>query len=174
MVDLPTDEAPDGQPAETESGPLAKFFAVLVVLGTLALAGVVLYRIYPTHLHEKSNPGFIDNVFGTDLVVFASRVILLSAGCVLAVAAVFIVVSFWKRAKAGHWMSKFGPLETQAVEDLQGVVQAWQGWWQEEFERASELEERVAQSDHLLAELNENYQAALVEIQRLEGIDEEP
>jgi hypothetical protein len=144
-----------------------------VLLSVFALAGIVLYRIYPPHLHEKTDPGFIDNVFGSNLVVFASRVILLSAGGVLAVAAVFIVISFWKRAKAGHWMSRFGPLETQAVENLQGVVEQWQGWWQEEFQRRTELEERVEQSDQLIEELNEGYQAALVEIARLQGIENE-
>lgn len=144
-----------------------------MLLLVLALAGVVLYRIYPSHLHEKTNPGFIDNVFGSNLVVFASRVILLSAGGVLAVAAVFIVISFWKRAKAGHWMSRFGPLETQPIEDLRGVVEHWPGWWQEEFERRTALEEQVAQSDRLFEELDESDQAALVEIARLKGIENE-
>jgi hypothetical protein len=167
MVEPPEVESEVEQPQE--SGPVARAFGVLFIFGFLALVGVVFYRIYPTHLHEKTNPGFIDNVFGTNLVIFAARVILLSAGGVLAVAAVFIVISFWKRGKAGHWMSKFGPLETQAVENLEGVVAQWQQWWQEEFQRRTELEERVEQSDRLLEELNESYQAALVEIDRLQG-----
>jgi hypothetical protein len=164
------ESADDGdQQATTESGPVAKGFGFLMVFAVLALAVLVLYRIYPPHVHEKSNPGFIDNIFGSDLVVFASRVVLLSAGGVLAVAAVFIVISFWKRGKAGHWMSRFGPFETQAVENLEGVVEQWQQWWQEEYQRATELEERVEQSDLLLDELNNNYQAALGEIARLQG-----
>lgn len=165
----PLTPEPETEQETTQSGPVAKGFGFFMVFAVLALAGLVLYRIYPTHLHEKTNPGFIDNIFGSDLVVFASRLVLLSAGGVLAVAAVFIVISFWKRGKAGHWMSRFGPFETQAVENLEGVVEQWQQWWQEEFQRATELEERVEQSDQLLAELNTNYQAALGEISRLTG-----
>lgn len=92
---------------------------------------------------------------------------LLSTAGVLAVAAVFIVISFWRRAKRGHWMVRFGPFETQAVEDLQGTVDQWTEWWQEEDARRTELEERVEQSDRLLNELNERYQAALVQIGQL-------
>jgi hypothetical protein len=169
----PLTSDPENEQQTTESGPVAKAFGFLVLFAVLALAGLVLYRIYPTDLHAKSNPGFIDNIFGSDLVVFAARIVLLSAGGVLAVAAVFIVISFWKRGKAGHWMSRFGPFETQAVENLEGVVEQWQQWWQEEFERASELEERVEQSDQLLAELNASYQAALVENARLTGNEDE-
>lgn len=138
--------------------------ALLVLLAPVAL---LVYRVYPNQHPLQKNPNFIDVIFANNLVLFAARLVLLSAAGVLAVAAIFMVISFWKRGKAGHWMSKFGPLETQAFEDLRGAVEQWQGWWEEEFDRRTELEERVEQSDQLIADLNTNYQAALVEIARL-------
>ena len=85
----------------------------------------------------RSNPHLLrDNVFANNLVLFAARLILVAGGVVLAVTAVFVVMSFWQRGKAGHWLTRFGPLETQAVEDLRGEVEAWQNNW---FERPRRL-----------------------------------
>lgn len=158
------DEAPE--PADEPSYAGRGFLMLGLLAAGLAL---VIYRIYPTHHPLAKNPNFVDLIFSNDLVVLAARLVLLSAAGVLAVAAVFIVISFWKRAKAGHWMSRFGPFETQAVEDLQGAVNQWIQWWQEEYNRRTELEERVEQSDQLLNELNDLYQGALVEVDRLRG-----
>jgi hypothetical protein len=140
-------------------------FLVLMLGG----GGFLLYRMYPAHHPLAKKPNFVDLIFANNLVVFAARIVLLSAAGVLAVAAVFVVVSFWKRAQAGHWMSRFGPFETQALQDLTGLLEQWQGWWQEEFGRRTELEERVEQSDVLIQELQQRYEEAVVEIARLRG-----
>lgn len=159
-------EVAEGEPAkEPTYAGRGLFFLAIIVAGF----GLVSYRVYPSRHPLERHPNFIDLIFANNLVVFAARLVLLSTGVVLAVAAVFIVISFWMRGKAGHWMSRFGPFETQAVENLEGAVAQWQQWWQEEFERRTELEERVEQSDRLLAELNEHYQEALVEIAQLRG-----
>lgn len=64
----------------------------------------------------------------------------------------FIVISFWRRAKRGHWMVRFGPFETHAVEDLQRTVDQWTEWWQEEYarRRAADTLSDVSPSDHEL------------------------
>lgn len=140
----------------------------LLMLALFAAAiGLLVFRIYPTHHPLAKHPNFVDLIFANNLVVLAARLVLLSTAGVLAVAGVFIVISFWKRAQAGHWMSRFGPFETQAVENLEGVVEQWQTWWQEEYARRTELEERVESADKLLEELNDHYQGALLEIERL-------
>jgi hypothetical protein len=137
-------------PSETGAG--AKVAAVFIVLGVLAGAGVVFYRIYPSDLHEKSNPGFLDNVFGSDLVIFASRLVLLSAGLVLAFAGVYLIVSMvsWMRHK--QWLSEFGPFKVsrEAIEQLQVMAQFWQEQATQQANEVQQLQQQLAETTSLL------------------------
>lgn len=153
--------------ADVEEAHAARAFLLLAAL--VAPFAYLLYRVYPTHHPLSAHPNFIDEVFANNLVLFAARLTLLSAACVLAVAAVFIVVSFWKRGKAGHWMSRFGPFETQAVEDVAGQLDQWIQWWTEENTRANELQERVEQNEKVLTDLYEAFQRAQEELDELRG-----
>ena len=66
-------------------------------------------------------------------------------------------------------MSRFGPFETQAVEDLSGVIEFWQNAWGEENALRLGLENRLEQSDQTMAELNMRHQEVLMELERLKG-----
>jgi hypothetical protein len=153
------------EPLAAEDEHVGRGFAFLALLALGV--GVLIYRLYPSHRTPEKNPNFVDVIFANNLVVLAARLVLLSAAGVLAVAAVFIVISFWKRGKAGHWMSRFGPFETQAVEDLAGQVNQWIEWWQVENARADELQGRVEESEKLFADLYSAFQTAQSELSDL-------
>lgn len=162
------DELEAETPRNTAHGA-GRAMGFLVVAAFVAGVVVVVYRLYPTGHPLPKNPNFIDAIFANNLVLFAARLVLLSAAGVLAVASVFIVISFWKRGKAGHWMSRFGPFETQAVEDLQGALEFWQNAWQEANDTRQALEQRIQESDETMGELYRKYEEALTELSRLQG-----
>jgi hypothetical protein len=145
------------------------FVSLALIVGGI---GFLAYRVYPAHHHRlPARHNFINEVFANNLVLFAARLTLLSGAVVLAVAAVFIVISFYQRGKAGHWMARFGPFETQAVEDLAGQMNQWIEWWQEENARAEELQVRVEESEALMGEVYAALEAAQTEIAILKGED---
>jgi hypothetical protein len=146
------DDAPNGSSAEEKPSSWAMGLAILFVLGLVALMALVLYRIYPTHIHPKTNPGFIDNIFGTNLVVFASRVVLLSAALVLAFVAVYTVVSVFSWMKQRQWLAKAGPFEVsrEAIEGLEGLVQFWQDEAADRAQEVEQLSEQLQRSNELL------------------------
>jgi Ca2+/Na+ antiporter len=132
------------------------FLLLAIIVGAL---GWLAYRLYPAHHHTPTNPNFIDSVFANHLVLFAGRLVLVAAAVVLAVTAVFVVISYWQRGKAGHWLTRFGPLETQAIEDLRGEVEMWQNSWVEQNQEVQALQEQVEQSDALIVDLYEQLQS---------------
>jgi hypothetical protein len=157
---------PDEQ-APSKSGRLGTIFGVLVIVGTLVGGAVVLYRIYPENVQEKANPGFIDNIFGSNLVVFAARLTLLSAGLVLAFAGGYIVLSIVSWIKHRQWLTKMGPFEVsrEAIEQLQGVVELWR---EHATEQANEIERLQGQ----LRETNDLFELFLKD-QPDEGFEDE-
>src|ERR1700750_3998 len=63
-----------------------------------AVAIVLLVKgLYPADLPESRNPDFIDNVFDNRAVLWAARLLLISAAGVLALGGVFILVSLGVR-----------------------------------------------------------------------------
>lgn len=122
------------------------------MLGLAALTGLVFYRIYPGKLHEKTNPGFIDNIFGSNLVVFAARLVLLSAALVLAFVGVYTVVSVINWMRHRQWLAKAGPFEVspQAIEGLESLVEFWQGEAVARAEEVEQLAQQLQQSNELL------------------------
>ena len=66
-----------------------------VALLVVVAVGIVLLvkGLYPTDLPESRNPDFIDTVFDNRAVVWAARLLLVSAAGVLAFGGIFIVLS---------------------------------------------------------------------------------
>jgi hypothetical protein len=82
------------------------------VLVTAMVALVLLVKgLYPADLPETRNPDFVDNVFDNRGVLWAARLLLVSAAGVLAVGGIFIVVSIGIRMKNGEWLRRAGPFE---------------------------------------------------------------
>lgn len=135
---------------------------LLLIAGTSVLA----YRLYPEEHRQSVSPSFIDNIFASNLVIFIARVMLLLGAGVLAAGMFFVVLSIWKRAKAGHYLTRFGPFETQAIEDIRGEVETWQAYWAEENQEVTELNERIEDSDALIAKLQDELREANAAIEK--------
>lgn len=146
--------ATEKTPQKTHAG--RGFLLLALFIGAV---GWLAYRLYPAHHRSPNNPNFVDTIFANNLVLFAGRLVLVAAALVLAVTAVFVVISYWKRGQAGHWLTRFGPLETQAIEDLRGEVEMWQNSWVEQNQEIQELQERLEASDTLINQLFEQLQA---------------
>ena len=140
--------------AGAKSGGASTFFAFVVIVSVIGLGALIAYRIYPNHVTRRASPSFIDNIFANDIVIFSTRLVLLSLAAMLAVGMVFIVISIYKRGKAGHWITKFGPFETKAIEDLEGVAAYWEQAWQSAQEEVQSLTERLEASSALIDELS--------------------
>jgi hypothetical protein len=153
----PQEESQVGNLNESQNEPVPPLGWVLliVLVGSLGWLG---YRAYPASHPTKHDPGFIDNVFANNLVLFAARLVLFSTAFVLAFLAVWVVFSAVKGMIAGHVLTKFGPLEMQAVEDMSADVEMWQNLWSEENDENQELRARLEETDTLFGQLYEAYQ----------------
>ncbi|MDQ2910075.1 MAG: hypothetical protein M3R39_03535 [Actinomycetota bacterium] len=127
----------------------------------LAAFGWLAYRSYPAHHATKSDPSFIDNIFANNLVLFAARLVLFSAAFVLAVTAAYVVYSMVRGMLAGQMLTKFGPFEVPAIQDLTEDVEMWQSLWSEATEENEELRNRLEAADDLFAQLYDAYQEAI-------------
>lgn len=115
-----------GSADRADNGPLSTTFAVLVVL--ICLVGVaLLVKGSPADLPSAENPDFVDNVFDNRAVVWAARLLLVSAAAVLAFGGLFIVISIGIRMANGEWPRKAGPFEISetAVSEIEGQVDFW-------------------------------------------------
>jgi hypothetical protein len=81
------------------------FFLAFGILILLLVRG-----LYPVDLPESRNPDFVDNVFDNRGVLWAARLLLVSAAAVLAFGGIFIV-SIGIRMKNGEWLRRAGPFE---------------------------------------------------------------
>jgi hypothetical protein len=88
---------------------------MLTGLGLLVAIAVVVALLakglYPVDLPASRNPDFVDTVFDNRGVVWAARLLLVSAAAVLAFGGIFIVVSIGIRMKNREWLRRAGPFE---------------------------------------------------------------
>lgn len=147
--------AETSETSRSDSSPLTTLFAVLVFGGFIALGVLVLYRIYPNHVPSKANPGFIDNIFHSNLVVFATRLVLLSIALVFAFVGAFVITSIVNWIRKGQWLTRAGSFEVSQhlVTELHQAASFWQDQALGLNNHVEELTERLEQSDALLASL---------------------
>jgi hypothetical protein len=151
----------------TEEPGSGRTLGLVSLVLLLAGMGMVAYRLYPEEHRQAVNPNFIDNIFASNLVIFIARVILLLGAGVLAAGMSFVVLSIWKRADAGHYLTRFGPFETEAIEDIRDEVETWQANWAEQSQKVIELNERIEESDALIAKLHGELREANTVIESL-------
>src|SRR5829696_6215775 len=82
----------------------------LLVVVVVAIP-LLMKGLYPVDLPESHDPDFLDTVFDNRAVVWAARLLLVSAAGVLACGGVFIVLSIGIRIKNGEWLRRAGPFE---------------------------------------------------------------
>lgn len=136
-------------------GRVAASAGLLVVI---ALAVVLLVKgLYPVDLPSSRNPDFVDNVFDNRGVIWAARLLLVSAAAVLAFGGVFIVISIGTRMKNGEWLRRAGPFEI-SEEPLGKTVDEVDVWRQAALanqEEVASLRERLEKSDELVENLRD-------------------
>lgn len=131
--------------------------SVLGIAGCAVGIALLVKGLYPVDLPLTKNPDFIDNVFDNRGVVWAARLLLVSAVAVLAFGGVFIVVSTAIRMKNGEWLRRAGPFEISepAVSEVEGQVNFWRTAALVGEEEVAELTEQVDESDELIEGLHE-------------------
>jgi hypothetical protein len=121
-----------------------------------AIAAVLLVKgLYPADLPESRNPDFVDNVFDNRGVLWAARLLLVSAAGVLAFGGIFIVVSIGIRMKNGEWLRRAGPFEISEgpLHETEDETDFWKRAALASEEEAFGLRERIRQSEELIKDL---------------------
>jgi hypothetical protein len=126
---------------------------LLVVMG---VAIVLLVKgLYPVDLPESRNPDFVDSIFDNRGVVWAARLLLVSAAGVLAFGGVFIVASIAIRMKNEEWLRRAGPFEIS--EGSLGHAADEADFWHRAALRnsaeAADLREQLRQSEEVIGKL---------------------
>lgn len=128
----------------------------MAFVGTIAIAILLLVKgLYPADLPQSRNPDFVDNVFDNRGVLWAARLLLVSAAGVLAIGGIFIVVSIGIRMKNGEWLRRAGPFEISegSLNQAEGEAAFWRRAASENEEEAFRLRERLRQSEQLIGDL---------------------
>lgn len=138
--------------ARGASGTLVSFgFAIACVIAIVLL----VKGLYPADLPESRNPDFVDNVFDNRGVLWAARLLLVSAAGVLAFGGIFIVVSIGIRMKNGEWLRRAGPFEVSegSLSQAEDRTDFWHRVALASEEEALGLRERIRQSEELIKDL---------------------
>jgi hypothetical protein len=133
-------------------------WSVAVLLCVTAPVGVVLLAVglFPADLPGSDSPTFIDTIFDNRGVIWAARLLLVSAAAVLAFGGVFIVVSIVIRMRNGEWLRRAGPFEVTegTVGEMEGRVELWREVATAGEEKVTELTEMLDRSDEVIERLS--------------------
>lgn len=142
---------------QNSNGPVSTAFALLFIGACIVGVVLLVKGLYPADLPSPTNPDFIDNVFDNRAVVWAARLLLVSAAAVLAFGGVFIVISTGIRMKNGEWLRRAGPFEISetAASEIEGQVDFWRQEALAGQEEVAELTERLEESDELIEQLHD-------------------
>lgn len=141
---------------QNSNGPVSTAVALLIILGCIVGLILLVKGLYPADLPSPKDPDFIDNIFDNRAVVWAARLLLVSAAAVLAFGGLFIVISTAIRMKSGEWLRRAGPFEISetAVSEIEGQVDFWRTAALAGQEEVEELTERLQESDELIEQLH--------------------
>lgn len=126
----------------------------LAVACAIAIA-VLVKGLYPADLPESRNPDFVDNVFDNRGVLWAARLLLVSAAAVLACGGVYIVVSIGIRMKNREWLRRAGPFEISenGLGQAEGDADFWHRATSTSEEEVQGLRDRLECSEELIRAL---------------------
>jgi len=126
------------------------------VVVAMAVAIALLAKgLYPADLPSNPNPDFVDNIFDNRGVLWAARLLLVSAAGVLAFGGIFIVLSIGTRMRNREWLRRAGPFEISEEElgEANGEARFWRKTALASQEEAVNLRERLRRSRELIGEL---------------------
>jgi hypothetical protein len=123
------------------------FLMAVIGIGLLAKA------LYPIDLPPTANPDFVDNVFDNRAVLWAARMLLMSAAGVLTLGGIFIAASIGIRMKNGEWLRRAGPFEIseKKLNRAEDEIDFWRRTALSNQEEIAGLEFRLQQSDELIS-----------------------
>jgi hypothetical protein len=170
--------SPEGHAEQVNGGSdetvgIPQMTLALAVLGTL-IAGAVWFisTLAPDEVRQKDDPGYIDNIFASPIVIAAARIVLLSAAVMLIFAGLYIVASILVRMTRREWLRRAGPFESElageverGLDEADSVVQ----WWMDALEQNEELERRLQERDVTLRELLEERNALREQLNQRPG-----
>ena len=127
-----------------------------MLLAALAVALALLGKgLYPADLPSTRNPDFVDNIFDNRGVLWAARLLLVSAAGVLAFGGIFIVLSIGIRMKNGEWLRRAGPFEISEtrVGQTEDEIDFWHQAALASREETVRLRKRLRGSEELIEDL---------------------
>jgi hypothetical protein len=149
------DAVPDTE-AVSGNDTASSVVGVLVCLVVLAALVLLLKGLFPPDLPDASDPNFIDAIFNNKAVIWAARILLVSAAVVLAVGGVFIIASTVVRMRKGDWLKRAGPFEVSemALSEIEDQIEFWRNTALTGQDEIAELRERLEASDDLIEQLH--------------------
>ncbi|HXQ89114.1 MAG TPA: hypothetical protein VN733_05685, partial [Solirubrobacterales bacterium] len=101
------------------------------------------------------DPDFVDSIFANRAVLWAARLLLVSAVGVLGLGGIFIAASIGIRMKNGEWLRRAGPFEISQVEldKATGEAEFWHRAALANQKEIVDLESRLRQSARLIDEM---------------------
>lgn len=161
----PKTEPEQGVSIAERAGQIA---AVMLLLALLAGTVFLVIGIYPDKLPQKVNPGFVDTIFASKIVVATARIALLFVAGYAIISVVGLIVR-------GQFLTRVGPF--QVSESVQRLDQEAEGL-RRELADAQEtidlLEGRLLSSDLALKETQTYLDAALDALGMIDDPEEEP
>lgn len=132
-----------------------RLVAAPLLAALIAAALLLAVGLFPADLPVSSEPSFLDTIFDNRGVIWASRLLLVSAAAVLAFGGVFVVASTVVRMKNGNWLRRAGPFEVSetAAGEIEGEAEFWRDFNLAQKEVVAELTERLNRSDELIERL---------------------
>ncbi|HEV2790487.1 MAG TPA: hypothetical protein VGV69_04230 [Solirubrobacterales bacterium] len=127
-----------------------------LLLAALVVGLLLLGKgLYPADLPSPRNPDFVDSIFDNRGVLWAARLLLVSAAGVLAFGGIFIVLSIGIRMKNGEWLRRAGPFEISegTPEQAEDEVAFWRRATLANREEIVSLRQRLKRSEELLDNL---------------------
>jgi hypothetical protein len=126
-------------------------FSVAVVLGIVLLAK----GLYPADLPSSRSPDFVDNIFDNRGVLWAARLLLVSAAGVLAFGGIFIVLSIGIRMKNKEWLRRAGPFEIseRKLGQSEEEIEFWRQTALTNQEEADSMRQHLERSRELIQKL---------------------
>jgi hypothetical protein len=86
---------------------------LLLLFATAAVAASTLIGLFPARVPQKTDPGYVDVIFESRLVVLAARLVVVAAAFVLLLGAAYVTASMIVRISRGQWLRRAGPFEAE-------------------------------------------------------------
>lgn len=125
--------------------------AVVAVIG----AALAIKGLYPADLPRSRNPDFVANIFDNRGVLWAARLLLVSAAGVLAFGGIFIVLSIGTRMRNNEWLRRAGPFEISegALGQAEDEVAFWRRSVLASRQEADDLRLHLRQAEEILRDM---------------------